>query len=707
MTLLREAEAGTAAGPGPVKHAGAPALLRRACGGVLLCMAVLPLFRLLDPAQTGFAGEITTWLMEIHLEFVLYGGLISIGLLVLGARLVPDGVAAAAARAVDRVAALPLGTAVAACAALSLLLGIAFSLGVLDGRPNLIDSYAQLLHARYWAAGSLAGPAYDGGGFWAIQNSLFTDAGWVSQYPPGHVLVLTMFLLLGAPWAAGPVLMAVTVAASMLAVHHLMPQRRALVMAGGLLLAVSPWFIVIGASYMNHVTAAAAIALGTLALIRAWRASGAPAGAWAIAAGAAFAFALATRPLSALVTAAALALVIPHAAAGRIASRRFIRINLLAVAGALPLVAALMAYNRHFFGSPFTFGYAVAMGPGMRLGFLTDPWGNRYGVQEAVAYTNADLMALGVNMFESPLSATLVIALFLLLARTLLPGERVLLAWAAVPVAANFFYWHHGNFMGPRMLHEAAPAWVFLFAVAAAGLPRMVPGSAANGRLRPRRGVGTMIALATAAGLLLMAPQRALSYGGQWHSVARTPLPHVEGPALVFVHDAWMGRAAMPLIAHRFRLDFIETLMRRNSTCDVQRLTRAVLAGDDDSVARILSTMDTMPRPGGLDVLEIAPGDNIRVRPGEVLAGECRVHAWSDRHGILDMAPLLWLGALHGVDDDGILLARDFGPDRNRQLLDAHPHRTPWVYMMTDPAAELPELVPYDSAMKLLWEGAP
>src|SRR5690606_20021659 len=124
--------------------------------------------------------------------------------------------------------------------------------------------------------------------------------------------------------------------------------------------------------------------------------------------GAAFGWSLATRPLSTVAMGVALTLTIPFVATERFDGRRWLHMLLLMFVGALPALLLLLVYNNYFFGSPTTFGYEIAMGPQMRLGFLRDPWGNLYGLREAIAYTTADVMALGVNLFESPLTAMLV-----------------------------------------------------------------------------------------------------------------------------------------------------------------------------------------------------------------------------------------------------------------------------------------------------------
>jgi hypothetical protein len=633
---------------------------------------------------------------------------------IIGARVLPDSFEARLRALAGSVAARASLTRFALLAgALAAVLGTLFVLLVLKGQANLIDGFAQLLHARFLADGRLAGPA-DPDAFRALQNAVHTDNGWVSQYPPGHVLVLAIFMRLGAAWAAGPFMLAMAVIFTTLAAARLLPGRAGTVRLAGLLLALSPFFIVVGAAYMNHVTTAALVAVAAWALLRAWHERP----AWALVAGVAFGWSLATRPLSTVAMAAALTLLVPFTVAtagakgdagndvaARPDARRFVGILLLMAAGSLPFVAALLAWNAHFFGGPFTFGYDVALGPRMGLGFHLDPWGNLYGLREAVAYTNADVMALGVNLFESPVPAVLVVGVFLLIARRVSPGERVLLGWALLPVVTNFFYWHHGNFMGPRMLHDAVPAWVVLFSVAAVRLVERVPRDVGVGAYRARPALVAVLVAATVAGLLVLSPQRALSYGGEWREIARTPVPQLDEPALVFVHDAWMGRVAMTLAANRYRLDLVETLLRQNSTCRVHQLAEAVRTGDGAGERELLGSLDTVPRAsGGLPrQVDISPGNPIRVFDGDTLPPTCMRQAHADRLGVLDLPPFLWHGDLPGGRATGALFARDLGPERNALLIEANPGRVPFVYMMPDTAAPLPILVPYDEGMDRIW----
>jgi hypothetical protein len=680
-------------------------MIRRTIGLALLALSTLPLHRLLASPETGLAGQGTVSIVDIYYEFMWTGLMLVVPVALISAILLRgermDAVVGALAGATSRIRALGTPGYALLLAAVAALLTLAFTHLVLDGRPNFVDSLAQMAQARFWAEGLLAGPAGTDGAFWLIQNTLLTERGWVSQYPPGHVALLALAIAVGAPAALGALLVGLTVYVATLLAVRLFPDDRVLARVAPALLALSPFFVLLGGSFMNHATAALFITLGAYGLCRAWQ----DRPAWAFAAGGAFAFAFATRPLATLAMGAGIALSMPLLAAGPVTVRRFLLVHARALAGALPLLLAFFAYNMHFFGGPMRMGYEVALGPAMSLGFHRDPWGNMYGPLQALAYTSADLVSLNVALFESPLPAVAVIGLFLLFARSIGPGTVVLMAWAFSQVAANAIYWHHGQFMGPRMLHDAAPAWVFLFAVSAFGLVRALP-RAVGSRPDWRAAVGGAMTAAVLFGLLFLMPQRAASYGREWLEITRTPVPRIDEPSLVFVHDAWTGRIAMTLAAHGYRFDEIETLLRQNTTCTVHELARATVTGDTAAAAAALDRLDRVPRADRLPpTVQISPGNLMRVRPGDRLTADCMREVHSDRFGILDIAPLFWKGDVPGGTPRGPLFVRDLGPDRNAAMIAREPGRSAWIYAVAADGGLT--LMPYQQGVDLLWNTAP
>jgi hypothetical protein len=278
----------------------------------------------------------------------------------------------------------------------------------------------------------------------------------------------------------------------------------------------------------------------------------------------------------------------------------------------------------------------------------------------------------------------------------------VIALWALLPVVANAFYWHHGMFMGPRMLNEAAPGWVLFTAIAAVGLVRLIPAERMLGNYSPRTAVSITFALGWAAGIFFLGPQRLASYGGPWMESSRIELPRASRPSLVFVHGAWSGRIAMRLVAHGLRLDSLEVAMRQNTACNANNFALWYATNPADR-PREHPPMDFgfVPHAAPPKV-RIADGDDIRAYPGVPMPASCLREVVSDTLGIVDVAPLLWQSDLFGSGGAGTLIARDMGPEANARLIEQFPERVPGLFYRPEKEG-YPRLVPYALGMSVLW----
>ena len=133
--------------------------------------------------------------------------------------------------------------------------------GVLASRahgrvPTTVDEMAQLLHAAIVADGRLTLPTGDAAAALVLQNGVLSSEGWASIYPPLHTLLLAAGLTLGAAWLVGPVLTGIATGASTWTLERLMGKDAGRLT--GLLLCVSPFWLLIGGSHLSHSSAAAA-----------------------------------------------------------------------------------------------------------------------------------------------------------------------------------------------------------------------------------------------------------------------------------------------------------------------------------------------------------------------------------------------------------------------------------------------------------------
>jgi hypothetical protein len=551
---------------------------------------------------------------------------------------------------------------------------------VLRGTPTLIDSFAQLLHARYVANGEWSGPVTAHQMFWHIQQTIVTPNGWVSQYPPGHIALLALGLKLGAVWLIGPLCWGVAVFFVTLALAELFEDELHARVAA-CFAALSPFSLALSGGFMSHIPAAAcaAAALFFVAHARNGRVL------HAIGAGAAIGLLFTIRPL----TAAALGAVVAGLTFRRPASLAAMLFS------TLPFIAAVGYYNNHFFGSPWRFGYNAALGPDASLGFGVDPWGNQYGPMEALGYTAAELTSLSLFLFETPLPVVTLIGLYFATGKRS-ASDWTLFGFAAAPLAASVFYWHHGLYMGPRMLADVGIMWAALAPIAIIGLVRSMRADwMIGGRYAPRTFMSALAAAAIVFGVIVLLPQRMGSYRITSDTEMLLKAPEVTEPSLVFVHGGWTARIGMKLAAHGMRLDSVETALRQNPTCYLQAFADSFAAG-----ARTRD-IDFKPRAVNLPaVAEITPGNRIRVVANEQFDDACAAQIQSDQTGIVDVTPFIWQGDLPGQPPRGALFVRDMGPEDNRKLIATMPER---AALMLVPEGDTLRLMPYVAAEDRFW----
>ena len=630
----------------------------RVIAAVLALLSVLPLWRMLPTHATGIAGVATAEAAANYAAVIWNGVLLA---------LIPGLIAAFAidsvrfeqslARIGNTLTRASSRTWALCMALLATLLAVFVALVIMRGLPTLIDSFAQLLQARYFAAGKLAGPVLAGQEFWHIQQTIVTKNGWVSQYPPGYPLLLTLGMWLHITPFVGPVLYGVAAYFTALIADDVI-ESKPLARFASLLAAISPFMLGMAGAYMSHVPAAA---FSCAALYYVLKEKPIPAGIF-------IGLLFATRPLTGVVAGL---VAIAYAFVTRPRSRA-LALSALASLGALPFLIAVALYNAHFFGSPFRFGYEAALGPNAGLGFGIDPWGNRYGITEALGYTSAELTALSLFLLEVPLPLTLFIGLYFALSPSLRASVVLMFAWVCALVLANLFYWHHGLFMGPRMLADGGPLWVLLVTASVAGLIQKIRHDwlVANKYSVRAFALGGACA-ALLAGVLLFAPERLMGYSVPADVEQLLRAPRFDQPSLVFVHGGWTSRIGMRLAGHGMRLDSVETALRQNGTCTVHHFANQYVRGVHPDIR-----LDFEPRAErALRAIELSPGNRIRVANGERIDNECASEMASDTSGVVDVTPYIWQGDLPGLSPHGALWVRDLGASVDNTLTRLQPNR--------------------------------
>lgn len=125
----------------------------RAAGVVLLALVLLPVYRLIYRPDAGAFPRVILAAAELSRSMLFLGSLIVITVAILASRVLdPSALDRTLARLGQRLVAIPTLWFAVGLGLITAALTLAFSLVVLDGKPNNIDAMVQLVHARFVAA---------------------------------------------------------------------------------------------------------------------------------------------------------------------------------------------------------------------------------------------------------------------------------------------------------------------------------------------------------------------------------------------------------------------------------------------------------------------------------------------------------------------------------------------------------------------------
>jgi hypothetical protein len=323
---------------------------------------------------------------------------------------------------------------------------------VYRGRTGFADSASQSIQGVILSSGHFKWPAWEYPLFFAGPG-MIVDGGWYSKFTPGHCLLMALGWLIHAPWVVGPALGALTLVV-VWDCGRLLYGPRAGVFAA-LFLAAAPWWMLMSASQMNHVSTLLWLALSLDLALRAARKAGVRA---ALGAGFFLGWAAATRPLTALAFGApGIVAALLWSVRRKAASPRAL---LAAGVGFLFWMALFAGYNRATTGDFFLTGYAKYAEGYFGLGF-----------NQAAGYTPAQgaLNLLGHIQHYAAWAPLASPGILLPLAWTLLFAplgrrEGFLLALWIAPGVAHFFYSYYDMALGPRFYYETMLPYVLLAA---------------------------------------------------------------------------------------------------------------------------------------------------------------------------------------------------------------------------------------------------
>ncbi|HEY7568985.1 MAG TPA: DUF6056 family protein, partial [Gemmatimonadaceae bacterium] len=376
--------------------------------------------------------------------------------------------------------------------------------------PHVPDEIVYVMQARYFAAGQLVlspppvPPAFD-------IDLMYLDAQrWFSPVPPGWPALLALGAAARIAWVVNPLLTALAVLLAHSVLREIYPPRVA--RGATLLLALSPWLLFLGMSFMAHVPTLVFALAAALGVARARRTGSLVA---AFAGGLAVGVVSLMRPLEGLAVALLLGpwslsargrrwRLAPSAALvfGTVIAAALVRPYNAALTGSGSLFPITMYVNKYYAPGALDLGF----GPNRGLGWPgLDPFPG-HGARDVVVNAILNTYLSNVELFGWA-TGSLVLVLVLLVVRRLSRPDWWMLAILFVIVGIHSFFWFSG---GPDF---AARYWfltiVPLCALTVSAARRLTSGPDARAR--------TSFALAAlcASAMLTFVPWR--SVDKYWH----------------------------------------------------------------------------------------------------------------------------------------------------------------------------------------------
>lgn len=331
-----------------------------------------------------------------------------------------------------------------------LAISLAISYFINGFTPAVQDSVAQLIHAKMLASGSVSLPAYPFGGFFTF-GGMINDGGHYSQYPPGHILLLAIGLLLGAPFLVNPLLGAVTCVAVYALAKTVYNKKTARFAA--LLCLGSPFLILMSSEFMNH---GSALFFATLFLLAFIKTQKTPTFFWACIAGFAIGYVVITRPLTGVAIALPAAIYSLYLLWN--SPRRYIRyFCAMTLIAAIP-IAFLLWFNLNTTGDALTLAYDKASGAKYGFGAVPqnmEQWAllPDHTLWRGIGMVFNSTIAMHWFLFNWPTTSLLFVLIAFTL-RKLKNTEKLL--WATILSLIVFYipYYFQNWLEGPRFAYE-------------------------------------------------------------------------------------------------------------------------------------------------------------------------------------------------------------------------------------------------------------
>lgn len=334
--------------------------------------------------------------------------------------------------------------------AISLAINLGAGYYLFDFKPHVIDCVDQFFHAKIITTGHVKAVSHPLPAFFDLTN-MINDGHWYSQYPPGHLVLIALGILLGAPGLVNPLLGALTLLAMYGLGRTIYDEKTARLAA--LLGLASPFILFMSSEYMSH---ASALLFFTLFLFFFIRTVERPGLANAVGVGICLGMLFLIRPYTAVAVTlpACLYFVLLFI---RRPGRYWKQASVLSIT-ALLFLALFLLFNYSTTGDPVITGYAKLWNKYTLPGFNEE---NHHTFGKGVKQTLSNLNAYQKYLFEWPLPGLLFAILLFGFGR--LKRWEVLFYCSAASLSLFYlFYYYQDYCFGPRFYYEATTMAVLL-----------------------------------------------------------------------------------------------------------------------------------------------------------------------------------------------------------------------------------------------------
>jgi hypothetical protein len=333
---------------------------------------------------------------------------------------------------------------------LVLVLGSILNLWSYQNHPHITDEVIYWMQAKFFANGALkltAPPVVEGFQIYMMQVD---GSQWYPATPPGWSFILAVGMRFAVPWLVNPLIAALNLLLAYAVLKQIYDE--AIANTAIWMLGVSPWYIFLAMSFMNHMLTLTSFLLAAWGILRSRKTETM---IWPLMGGIVAGYTCWIRPLDGAIVILLLGLWI-------LFSPNMIRIGVPFIGGALIACIPLLIWNVQFTGNPFQFpinsyldeyfgknSNAYGFGPDRGMGWAIDPYPG-HSPRDGILNALLNLFSINVDLFGWGTGSIVLAAAFVLRGKLQKEDWWMLAIMIGVFVAYFFYYFSGGPDFGAR-----------------------------------------------------------------------------------------------------------------------------------------------------------------------------------------------------------------------------------------------------------------